>query len=387
PEYMVPAAVVVLEELPRTVNGKLDRRALPAPDPTAGPGGRAPRDPAEEILCGLFADTLALPSVTIDDHFFHRGGHSLLATRLISRIRTVWDTRVTIRDLFQSPTPALLAEHIAAGGGGNPLDTVLPIRASTGRDADTAPLFCVHAVSGVSWGYAGLLPHLGADRPLIALQARRLGGTEGAPGSIEEMADDYLAEIRKVQPHGPYHLLGWSFGGLVAHAVAARLEAAGEEVALLALLDSYPLPGGFRAPEIDGRHVLTALLGSRGESVPVRCADSVPDIAELAEALRQSDPVLAGLEHAQAAAVVAAALDNLRMRYRYVPGVRFGGDALFFDATGTPAAQPGAAAWAPYVTGRIEEFAVDCEHARMTEAEPLRAVGEVLARRLRPARI
>ncbi|MGW3099571.1 amino acid adenylation domain-containing protein [Streptomyces sp. NPDC001102] len=386
PEYMVPAAVVVLDELPRTVNGKLDRRALPAPDLSAACEGRAPRNPAEEILCGLFADTLGLASVTIDDHFFHRGGHSLLATRLISRIRTVWDTRVTIRDLFQSPTPALLAEHIAAGSGGNPLDTVLPIRAA-GRDTQAAPLFCVHAVSGVSWGYAGLLPHLGADRPLIALQARRLGGTRQAPGSVEEMADDYLAEIRKVQPHGPYHLLGWSFGGLVAHAVAARLEAAGEEVALLALLDSYPLPEGFRAPEIDGRHVLTALLGSRGESVPVRCADSVPDVTELAEALRQSDPVLAGLEHAQAAAVVAATLDNLRMRYRYVPQVRFGGDALFFDATGTPAATSGSAAWAPYVGGRIEEFAVDCEHAAMTEAEPLRAIGQVLARRLRPARI
>ncbi|MFF8404303.1 amino acid adenylation domain-containing protein [Streptomyces sp. NPDC015684] len=387
PEYMVPSAVVVLEELPRTVNGKLDRRALPAPDLTAMSEGRAPRNPAEEILCSLFADTLALPSVTIDDHFFHRGGHSLLATRLISRIRTVWDTRITIRDLFQSPTPALLAEHIAAGSGGNPLDTVLPIRAARGRDAGEAPLFCFHAVSGVSWGYAGLLPHLDADRPVIALQARRLAGTEGAPDSIEEMADDYLAEIREAQPHGPYHLLGWSFGGLVAHAVAARLEAAGEQVALLALLDSYPLPDGFRAPEIDGRHVLTALLGSRGASVPVRCADTAPDVAELAEALRRSDPVLAGLDQAQAAAVVAATLDNLRMRYRYVPDARYGGDALFFDATGTPAAQSGAAAWAPYVTGRVEEFAVDCEHARMTEAEPLRTIGEVLARRLRPARI
>ncbi|WP_326695876.1 amino acid adenylation domain-containing protein [Streptomyces sp. NBC_01754] len=388
PEYMIPSAFAVLDELPRTVNGKLDRRALPAPDPgTPSENSRRPRNPAEEILCGLFADNLGLDSIGIDDNFFHRGGHSLRATKLISRIRAVWDTRITVSDLFQSPTPALLAEHIAAGSGAEAFGTVLPIRAATAANSGEAPLFCVHAVSGMCWSYAGLLPHLDRDRPLIALQARRLTGPHGAPTSIEGMADDYLAEIRRIQPHGPYHLLGWSFGGLVAHAVAARLEAAGEEVALLALLDSYPLPDGFRAPEIDGRHVLTSLLGTLGETTPVRCADTTPDIAELAEALRGADPVFGALEHTQAAAVVAATLDNLRMRYRYVPDVAFGGDAVFFDATGTPAPLSGAAAWAPYLTGRMEEFAVDCEHARMTEAEPLSEIGRVLARRLRPARI
>ncbi|MYW21698.1 amino acid adenylation domain-containing protein, partial [Streptomyces sp. SID2955] len=382
PEYMVPAALVTLDALPLTVNGKLDRRALPEPPRTATTGGRAPRTPAEEILCGLYTAVLGVPSVTIDDHFFHLGGHSLLATRLIGRIRAVWDTPVTIRDLFQHPTPALLAEHIAENAGGDPLETLLPIRAASA--SDEPPLFCVHPVSGMSWCYAGLLKHL--DRPLIGLQARELTDPALRPATMAEMADTYVAEIRSVQPHGPYHLLGWSFGGLVAHAIAARLEALGEEVALLGLLDAYPLPDGFTAPAVDGREVLTAFLGTRGAELDVRCADSAPDPAELADVLRRADPILGALDPVQAAAVVEATAAHLHMRYRYVPELRFGGDVVFFNARRTPAAATGAESWAPYVSGHVEEHDIDCEHWELTGAEPLREIGKVLGEQLRGVR-
>ncbi|MEU2957212.1 amino acid adenylation domain-containing protein, partial [Streptomyces xanthochromogenes] len=117
PDYMVPAAFVLLDTLPLTGNGKLDRRALPAPDLSSDSTGRAPRDPAEEVLCGLFADVLGRPSVTIDDHFLRLGGHSLLATRLVSRIRTAFGVRITVRDMFQHPTVAQLNELIQTSKG------------------------------------------------------------------------------------------------------------------------------------------------------------------------------------------------------------------------------------------------------------------------------
>jgi amino acid adenylation domain-containing protein len=241
PEYMVPAAFVLLDELPLTLNGKLDRAALPAPPGphAAGVGKRvAPRDLLESQLAGIWEELLHVEP-DVRDNFFESGGHSLLLMRLLARVEQVTGRRLDVAALFRAPTIealALLLRREAAAVERSPLVAIQP-------HGPLRPVFFVHPAGGSVFSYFALARRLGSRRPFYGLEAA------GPAGRIESMAAGYVEAVRAAEPFGPYILGGWSTGGVVAFEMARQLQARGGKVSLAVLLDSAAPGGGVVADE------------------------------------------------------------------------------------------------------------------------------------------
>ena len=272
PESMLPAWLVPLPALPRLPNGKLDAAALPAPDPSAARASAAayalPRTLLESSLAQLWAESLGLatpgtavpraaangaaavgaPTVGVHDNFFELGGHSLLAAALFARLKSQLGLDLPLAALFAAPTVAgLAAAIVSAGQAPARLSSLVPLKPSGERP----PLFCVHPLGGGVGDYAALARHLHPQQPFYGLRAKGLDDERYQAAAFEDLAADYLAEVRALQPAGPYYLAGYSSGGLIAFEMARQLTAAGQAVALLALLDSYaPAAPGAAGPRL-----------------------------------------------------------------------------------------------------------------------------------------
>jgi thioesterase domain-containing protein len=288
--------------------------------------------------------------------------------------------------MLENPTVAGLARRVAGDSAGSALAVVLPLRAH----GDRAPVFCIHPGSGLGWTYSGLLRHIDRDTPVYAVQARGLSGDEPLADSVEEMAEDYVARITEIRPEGPYHLLGYSFGGVVAHKMAEILERRGERVGFLALLDCNPTPD-VTWQEVENAQskarvtdVYRAMLGIFDIELSDEEAARLTD-ETTARLLSTENTALAGIREAEARAMMHVTLNNLRLGME-VTHRPVAASALVFAAIDDELnrrLEPDE--WTPYVKGEVDFREIDCKHTHMLNPEPLGEIGPIIAEKLRTA--
>lgn len=237
PDYMIPPALVCLPALPLNQNGKVDRALLPDPEACSASRRRyvAPRNPTEEMLAGIWATILKRERIGIQDDFFDLGGHSLLATQVMARVRSVFHVELPLRTLFDAPTVEQLAVFIENGGRENESGMVC---LHSGQSL--APLYCFDPSGMHVQVYRSLGVSLKDDRPVFGLSLSHIFSDTWQNLSIEAIAERHVRLMRERQPKGPYYLVGWSNGGVLAFAAARQLEQWGQQVAFLGVLDTQP---------------------------------------------------------------------------------------------------------------------------------------------------
>jgi acyl-CoA synthetase (AMP-forming)/AMP-acid ligase II/thioesterase domain-containing protein len=357
-DFKVPSRVVFLPEIPKGPSGKLQRIGLAeklnltaAPTPMQGQY-QAPRTPLEQQLVEIWEQTLRLKRVGVRDNFFDIGGDSILAVSLFLEIGKRLGKHLPPSTLFQAATIERLAEFFSGEPASAPWSSLVTVQAGDSRP----PLFCVHARGGYVFCYYSLARRLHPNQPVYGLQARGLDGKQAPHTRIEDMAADYLREVRRVQPVGPYFFAGLSFAGVVIFEMAQQLRAQRQEVALLALMDTAR-PGA--RPRLADRIAsrLKRLWKHGRKAAPSPAVPPLPAILEEIERINQA------------------------ASRRYVPRTYPGRVTLFRvmeqDQEWDLGADKG---WGTHVTGGLEIHDVPGDHDTFHTVE---ANVQVLAQRLR----
>jgi amino acid adenylation domain-containing protein len=394
PSQMVPSVFVVLEELPLSANGKIDRAALTAINANLASHGEAqercvqPQDKLELKLQRIWERVLAVSPIGMDDNFFELGGHSLLAVRLFAQIEKSLGRNLPLATLFQAPTIRSLAEVLRKDGWDAPWSSLVLLQGGGNR----RPFFCVHAAGGNVLEYHALAQLLGSDQPFYGFQAKGLDGNQAPHTSIKEMAAHYIREMREVQPEGPYLIGGRSSGGTVAFEMACQLANDGEQIDLLALLDAYPagyfklLPGsgsfaqhvvryakkiqthGQNIGELKGLEKLSYLTGKL-RFAPAKAKHKIYRRAfKLYQKVgRRLPAVLINIEELNFAAVKD-----------YVPQVYSGQATLFLASDDRTAAFDVEEGWQGLVAGGLEKIHVSGNHLDIVKEPHVRTLAEKL---------
>ncbi|HEX2092606.1 MAG TPA: amino acid adenylation domain-containing protein [Longimicrobiaceae bacterium] len=383
PGYMVPSALVALDALPLAPNGKLDRRALPAPGEVGGAGYVAPRTPAEEALARLWCEVLGVERVGVHDDFFELGGQSILAVRLLARVRGELGVDLTAAELLQGSTLERMAQAVAGRRQRARLPLV-PLQPFGG----CSPLFLAHPAGGHVLCYRELAVLLAPEHPVYALQPRGIEAGEEPLDTVEALAAHYVEAIRAFRPDGPYRLGGWSFGGAVAWEMARQLDAAGAEVELLALIDTGP-----QTPEaisIDPRdpaevvwQTVAALAGwpaaMRVEVDRIRGGEP-REMALTMIRLMDAPRLLPESRVDEVLRLIAVRGANLRAQADYRPRP-YRGHLTYIRTAGsehTRAHAPGLDYWSALARGGTTEHRVSGSHGTLLQEPHVRWVAEVL---------
>ena len=380
PEYMVPATFAPLDEPPLTANGKVDRGALVVrgvPGNDRGDSGRAPRDDLERRLVELWEELLERRPIGIGDDFFAAGGHSLLAVRLMARIRQTFGRDLPLSALLDGATVEALAAKLRDGdevsdGTGSPL---VAIRA----EGDGRPLVLVHPVGGNVLCYSELGRELGrvlSKRPLDGLERR-----DAEDIRLEDLAARYCEALHRAGRHGPHVLGGWSMGGTIAYEMARQLQAAGEEVCAVAMIDA-PAPHESEAPAMDEAELMAwfarDLAGLSAETTrlgvdELRAAGPGGRLERLATWARASGLLPAEVEREEIARLFAIFQANARALEAYVPASWPGRIILFDAADRGVEGRRGADAWSR-LAGESERFEVAADHYTVVRQPAVREV-------------
>ncbi|HEX2093555.1 MAG TPA: amino acid adenylation domain-containing protein [Longimicrobiaceae bacterium] len=340
PEYMVPSSFMVLPSLPLLPNGKVDRRALPAPEP----GGAElefdePGSYVEARLIQLWEEILGVEGIGPSQSFFDLGGTSLLALRLFARVNRLLECDLPVATLFAGATVrdmagAILEQKRAAP---SPPASVVPLQPHGSRP----PVFFIHSADREVMGYVNLVRYLGPDQPVFGV--RDVGEDMSRP--VPRIAADHLAAIRAVQPRGPYYLVSWSFGGLVAFDMALQLEREGEPVAFVGLMDTIA-PALFeeysRGRDVDIVVMMAQEVAERSRRPfsirreDLAGLDAEGQVRRAVEMLREQRAVPPGFDAARLHESCRIVRDRIRSNSGYAPG-RFSGTLTLFRATDTTA--------------------------------------------------
>ena len=364
PAHMVPSVLLQLAELPLSANGKLDRKALPMPQLTPRTAGRAPYPGTETTIAEAFSALLGCEVNDVAADFFALGGHSLLAMKLAAQLSRVFERQVTPGQVMVASTVEQLSTLLDSNDDAQSLqlgfEALLPLRTSHGPT-----LFCFHPASGFAWQFSVLSRYLNPEWSITGIQSPRPSGPMQTAANLDEVCEYHLKTLLEQQPHGPYYLLGYSLGGTLAQGIAARLQARGEKVAFLGLLDTWP-------PETQNWQEKEA---------------NGLDPAVLAEIEREREAFLAAQQGNASDTLFSTIEGNYADAVRLLTtahSVPFDGHATLFVAERTlpPGVSP-EHSWSPWIAS-LDIYRQDCAHVDIISPSAFEKIGPIINRLIAP---